>query len=170
MNRESDIEQEINETAALLESVISMYQKGLIPAKLACQIIFTLAPVYARLVNEYCCQYYCEHGQQHQQFASWKSILEMINSDAFKGFMKKEMVFGIDYAELPPERRQEILDVAFGCIQELLDHLVRCADAIKSVPDGVLKPVEEILCEQTWNEIKDRIKTEPEIIKETKCY
>ena len=96
--------------------------------------IFTLSPVYTQLVNEYCCQYYCEHGVQHQQFDAWKNVLNQINSDEFRAFMKREMTFGIDYVSLAPERRKEVLGIAFGCIQELIDNLDKCAEVIKQAP------------------------------------
>ena len=161
MNREADIEREINETGVFLERILTTYQKRQISSKLANQIIFTLSPVYAQLVNEYSCQYYIEHGKQNQLFDSWRSILTLINSDSFKAFMQREMTFGIDYVNLPPQRRRDILTVAFGCVQEMIDNLDRCADAIKFASPGVLTPVEELLNEMVWNGIRDQIRTEP---------
>lgn len=161
MNREADIEREINETEVFLEKILTSYQKRIISAKLANQIIFTLSPVYAQLVNEYSCQYYIEHGKQNQLFDSWRSILTVINSDSFKTFMQREMTFGIDYVNLSPQRRNDVLTVAFDCIQELIDNLDRCADAVKHASPGILIPVEELLNEMVWNGIRDQIRTEP---------
>ena len=160
MNRESDIETECNETASFLERIIEQYLKKEIPSKLACQIIFTLSPVYVQLVNEYCCQFYCEHNSGNNQLETWKGVLDKINSESFRMFMKKEMAFDILYADVSPQKRADAIKVAFECIQELQNHIVESAEAIKTAPEGSLIPVSVLLDAKAWDEVKDHIRTE----------
>ena len=151
-----EIENECIGTANFLDRTLNRFQSGQEDAKLACQIIFTLAPVYAQLVNEYCCQYYCLCGQQHNQFEFWLSVLDQINSVAFRFFMKKQMTFNIDYAELHPQRRKGVLTVAFDGIEEMKNNMLLCAETIKLVPENSLVPVENLLQEKIWQDLKEQ--------------
>ncbi len=155
MNRRNKIEEECIETANFLDKILTAFQTGQIEARLACQIIFTLAPIYAQLVNEYCCQYYCLCGQQHNQFESWLTILDQINSESFRFFMKKQMAFNVDYAELHPQRRKDVLTVAFDSVEEVKENLLLCAETIKHVPENTLAPVEYLLQEKIWEDIRE---------------
>lgn len=155
MNRRNKIEEECIETANFLDKILTAFQAGQIETRLACQIIFTLAPIYAQLVNEYCCQYYCLCGQQHNQFESWLSILDQINSEGFRFFMKRQMAFNIDYAELHPQRRKDVLTVAFDSVEEVKQNLLLCSETIKRVPANTLVPVEYLLQEKIWDDITE---------------
>ena len=155
MNRRNEIENECIETANFLNKTLNGFQAGQIEARLACQIIFTLSPIYAQLVNEYCCQYYCLCNNQHNQFHSWLSILDQINSESFRFFMKKQMAFNVEYAELHPQRRKDVLTVAFGSVEEVQKSLVMCSEAIQLVPEHTLVPVENLLQEKIWQDLQD---------------
>ena len=160
MNRRNQIEEECIETANFLEKTLTTFQAAQIEPKLACQIIFTLSPIYAQLVNEYCCQYYCLCGQLHNQFESWLSILDMINSEGFRSFMKMQMAFNADYAELHPQRRKDVLTVAFGSVEEVKQNLLLCSEIIKNVPENTLVPVENLLQEKIWQDISVEAESE----------
>ena len=155
--RETDIENECNETASFIEKIMDQYQKHEISGELACQIIFTLAPVYAQMVNEYCCQYYFTHGIHHQQFETWKSFLDQINSEKFRIFMKREMFFSVQYVQLSPMRRREVLDIAFECVQELQDNLTLCSQAVELAPKDEIVPLDELLSIKQWNEVRGQV-------------
>ncbi len=161
MNHRVEIENECIETANFLDKTLSRFQAGQEDPKLACQIIFTLAPIYAQLVNEYCCQYYCLCGQRHNQFEFWLSVLDQINSEAFRFFMKKLMTFNADYAELNPQRRKDVLTVTFDGIEELKNNLLPCAETIQAVPEKTLVPVENLLQEKLWQDIRDNAEMQP---------
>lgn len=161
-NRRTDIENECIESANFIIKVLNAFQTGQVETQLACQSIFTLAPIYAQLVNEYCCQYYCLCGQQHNQFVPWLSVLDEINSDTFKYFMKKQMAFNVDYAELHPQRRKDILTVAFDSVEEVKKDMLLCAETIKRAPEHTLIPVENLLQEQLWESIKGQASAEGE--------
>lgn len=154
MNRRNEIENECIETGNFLIKVLNAFQAGRVDTRLACQIIFTLTPVYAQLVNEYCCQYYCLCGNRHNQFDSWLSVLDQVNSDSFRLHMKKQMAFNVEYAELHPQRRKDILTVAFDSVEEVKDSLLLCSEVIQLVPEHTLVPVEHLLQEKIWNDLK----------------
>ena len=156
MNHRVEIENECIEAANFLDKTLTRFQSGQEDAKLACQIIFTLAPIYSQLVNEYCCQYYCLCGQRHNQFESWLSILDQINSEAFRFFMKKQMAFNVDYAELHPQRRKDVLTVAFDGIEEVKNNMLLCAETIQLVPENTLVPVENLLQEKMWRDLQEQ--------------
>ena len=156
MIRRTVIENECIESANFIVRVLNAFQSGQVETQLACQSIFTMAPIYAQLVNEYCCQYYCLCRQQHNQFAPWLSVLDEINSDTFRHFMKKQMAFNVDYAELHPQRRKDILTVAFDSVEEVKKDMLLCAETIKLVPEDTLVPVENLLQEQLWENIREK--------------
>ena len=160
IQRETDIEEECNEAESFLERTLMQYQKGEVSETLACQIIFTLSPVYAQLVNEYCCQFYNAHNMSHQQLNAWKDVLDQINSESFRNFMKRQMAFNVQYVQLSPQRRLEVLTVAFECVQEIIDNITTCAEVIKTAPRDELIPIAELLNEKAWNDIRDSIVTE----------
>ena len=162
MIHRGEIDAECIETANFLEKVLNRFQSGQEDAKLACQIIFTLAPAFAQLVNEYCCQYYCLCRQQHNQFESWLSVLDRINSEAFRCIMKKQMTFNVDYAELNPQRRKDVLTAVFDSIEEVKNNLLLCAETIKLVPENTLVPAENMLQEKMWQDIRDNANMQPE--------
>ncbi len=160
MNRRNEIENECIETSNFLSKILTAFQAGQIENRLACQIIFTLTPVYAQLVNEYCCQFYCLSGHQHNQFEFWLSILDQINSEAFRFFMKKQIAFNAEYAELHPQRRKDILSVAFGSVDEVKKSLLLCSEAIQLVPEHTLVPIENLLQEKIWQDLRDKSKSD----------
>ncbi len=156
MNHRVEIENECIETANFLDKTLSRFQAGQEDVRLACQIIFTLALVYAQLVNEYCCQYYCLCGQRHNQFESWLSVLDQINSESFRFFMKKQMAFNVDYAELHPQRRKDVLTVAFDGIEEVKNNLLLCSETIELAPENTLVPVEHLLQGKLWKDLQEQ--------------
>ena len=160
MNRRVEIENECIETANFLIKVVNAYMSGQLDPRLANQIIFTLAPVYANLVNEYCCQYYCICRQQHNQFQAWLSVLDFINSDQFRNFMKMQMAFNVDYAELHPQRRKDVLSVSFDCIEEVKRNMILCADTIHLVPEDTMIPVEYMIQNKIWEDVSRNLKPE----------
>ena len=151
-----DIENECIRTENFLDKTLTALLNSHMETKLGCQIIFTLAPVYAQLVNEYCCQYYCLCRQQHNQFSSWLSILDQINSELFQTFMKKQMAFNVDYAKLNPQRRKDVLSVAFDGIEELKENMLLCAETIQNAPANTLVPVEYLLHGKIWQDIENK--------------
>lgn len=160
MIRRVDIEDECIEAGNFLIRVLNDFQSGREENRLACQIIFTLAPVYAQLINEYCCQYYCLCGNQHNQFSTWLSVLDQINGASFRSFMKRQMAFNVEYVDIYPQRRKDVLDIAFDSIEEMKDNLLMCAETIKNVPEHSLIPVENLLQEKLWNDMKNAVRPE----------
>lgn len=160
MIRETDIESECNDTASFLERIINQYEKGEIGTELACNIVFTLTPVFARLVNEYCYQYYLIHGIKHEQFETWKSIIEQVNSNEFRDFMRKEMAFNVYYAYISPLKRSAALSVTFDCMQELVDGLENSRKLAEYAPRDMLVPIAELASAKAWDDIRDQIVTD----------
>ena len=159
--RESDIETECNETASFLERILDQYQRRDLETELACNILFTLAPVYTQLINEFCYQYRVVHDMEHQQMETWKNVLKKINSDEFASFLKREMIFNIFYAHISPIKRFSSLTVVFDCMRLLLDNIDESAKAAESAPKDRLVPVAELISKKAWNDVKDKIVTAP---------
>ena len=160
MIRESDIESECNETASFLERILDQYRKGELGTELSSNILFTLAPVFAQLINEYGYQYYVVHHMYHSQYDSWKSVLDNLNSEDFRAFMEREMAFNIYYVNASPVDRKVSLDTAFDSIQGLLDNLAACKEVSSMAPRDILVPVSELVCAKAWEDVRGRIKVQ----------
>ena len=152
-NRSRDIENECNQTAAFLKKVLKEFQEGIIDQALGCQILFTLTPVLTEVITEYSWQYNTEIGGKHNQLDFGLDTLKQINSDQFKRFMKREMVFNPHYLAISPEQRQEAQTVSFGCLTEMEENLKTCEEAIQIAPSHQLIPFDEFLDEQVYNNI-----------------
>ena len=160
MIRESDIESECNETASFLERILDQYRKGELGTELSSNILFTLAPVFAQLINEYGYQYYVVHHMYHSQYDSWKSVLDNLNSEDFRAFMEREMAFNLYYVNTSPVDRKGSLDIAFSSIQGLLDNLAACKEVSAMAPRDILVPVSELVCAKAWEDVRGRIKVQ----------
>lgn len=152
-SRSRDIENECNQTAAFLKKVLKEFQNGAVDQALGCQILFTLTPVLAEVITEYCWQYSCEIGGLHNQLEYGLDTLKEINSEKFKQFMKYEMTFNPYYLAISPEKRQEAQFVSFRCLSELEDNMNTCVDIVKSAPSHQLVPIDEFMDDQVWHRI-----------------
>ncbi len=151
--RSRDIENECNQTAAFLKKVLKEFQDGSVDQALGCQILFTLTPVLAEIITEYCWQYNAEIGGKHSQLEYGLDTLQQINNDDFKRFMKREMTFNPYYLAISPEKRQEAQFVSFNCLSELEDNLKACSEAIQNAPSHELIPFDEFLDNKVWDNV-----------------
>lgn len=158
--RSRDIENECNQTAAFLKKVLKEFQEGTVDHALGGQILFTLTPVLAEVINEYCWQYHIEIGGPHSQLEYGLDTLQQINSEALKIFMKREMTFNPYYLTISPEKRQEAQFVVFHCLSELEDNLKACGEAIRIAPSHVLIPFDDFLNGQVWENISKQHEAE----------
>ena len=151
--RSRDIETECNQTAAYLKKVLKEFQEGSISQDLGCSILFTLAPSFAELVNEYCWQYSIEVGGQSLQLEYGQDTIKLLNGEPFRTFMKRKMAFDPYYLKISPEKRQQAQEVAFYCLDELEDNLTCCAKAIQEHPVHELVSFEDYLNQRLWEQI-----------------
>ncbi len=150
LNRAIMIEKECNEACSFLRATLRDFSAGKMEHRLACQILFTLAPAYGGLVNEFCSQYRCVTGKQHKMFDNWYSILDQINSKSFRAFMQQQMAFDPYYAAVSPEKRHESLMVAFGSLDQLQNTMQVCRAALEETkPDHLVSP-EELINTRAW--------------------
>ena len=164
--RSRDIENECNQTAAFLKKVLKEFQDGSVDQALGCQILFTLTPVLAEVITEYCWQYNTEIGGKHSQLEYGLDTLQQINSDSFKRFMKQEMTFNPYYLAVSPEKRQEAQFVSFNCLSELEDNLKACSEAIQRAPSHELIPFDEFLDNQVWDNVTKQHEAETHVPEE----
>ena len=151
--RSRDIEAECNQTVAFLKKVLKEFQDGSVDQALGCQILFTLTPVLAEVITEYCWQYNAEIGGKHSQLEYGLDTLRQINSESFRRFMKHEMTFNPYYLAVSPEKRQEAQFVSFNCLSELEDNLKACSEAIQAAPSHELIPFDEFLDSKVWDSV-----------------
>lgn len=94
------INSNINATKAYLQSVVDGFQQDNIDGRICCNIIYSLAVIYAKLVMEYSARYYYSHNNTlPSNYDDWIRILAIIDSDAFREKLK--MVLQREYLETP---------------------------------------------------------------------
>lgn len=127
LQREASIENDLTRTENYLRTILKAFQARTIDGKVGCQIIFTLCVVYAQTVNEFCCQYFYAHGIQHPMFRDWLSVLDEIDSPAFREFLKRYFTFDQEYISVSPKLKQAAHHILFESVCQQKNRLMLCA-------------------------------------------
>lgn len=151
LQRETAIENDLTRTENYLRKILKAFGTRTIDGKAGCQIIFTLCVVYAQTVNEFCCQYFYAHGIQHPMFDDWISVLDEIDSPAFREFLKRYFSFDREYISISPKLKQAAHHVLFEAIGQQKNRLMLCADAIKQLPEEQYSCLDDILNKEVFS-------------------
>lgn len=106
----SDVADHLQKIYAFLKRIIRDFEHKKIPGELACNIIFSLAPAFAREVKEYAARYYYEKEKFPPNYKEWVDLLRHIVGNDFTERYKSFLQF--DCMELSTEERY----VAYGSV------------------------------------------------------
>lgn len=115
-NRSGSIEESLSKTKAFIQNIIDEFCGNNIEEVLACQIIFTLAPVYSQLLREFTCQYRYVHDCAHKRYDEWRLILNEIKSQKLKNRVKNYLVYKEN--GVSPAAKNAAYQLAFRSISE----------------------------------------------------
>lgn len=118
----------INETAAYLRSIISAFNNKCIDGQIGCTIIFNLAVVFAQEVSEYSARYYYENGEFPVNYEEWVSIIESINSNTFKEYLKNFIMF--EKMDMSMKEKYAVYSGAVAAIEAQLDKMAFSREAV----------------------------------------
>lgn len=150
LQREATIENDLTHTENFLRKIIKTFKAKNIDGKIGCQIIFTLSIVYAQTVNEFCCQYFYEHGIAHSMFNDWISVLDEIDSPDFREFLKKYFIFDREYITVSPKLRNAAYQVLFESIIQQKNRLMLCSETIKHLPKEQYIHMDDLLSQEVF--------------------
>ena len=150
LQREANIESDLTRTGNYLRTILKDFQKKTIDGKTGCQIIFTLCVVYAQTVNEFCCQYFYAHGIQHPIFRDWLSVLDEIDSPAFREFLKRYFTFDPEYISVSPKLKQTAHHILFESVCQQKNRLLMCADTVKLLPEDQYVHLDDLLNQEVF--------------------
>ena len=150
LQREANIESDLTRTENYLRTILKDFQKKTIDGKTGCQIIFTLCVVYAQTVNEFCCQYFYAHGIQHPIFRDWLSVLDEIDSPAFREFLKRYFTFDPEYISVSPKLKQTAHHILFESVCQQKNRLLMCADTVKLLPEDQYVHLDDLLNQEVF--------------------
>lgn len=102
-SNQTNIENHLAEIASFLKRVIAEFENKEIDGQLGCCLIFNLAIAFAQELKEYSAQFYYEKGTFPPNYESYLQILESINSDSFKNYLKQFLIF--ECMQIPMEER-----------------------------------------------------------------
>lgn len=151
LQRETAIENDLTRTENYLRKILKAFQARTIDGKAGCQIIFTLCVVYAQTVNEFCCQYFYAHGIQHPMFKDWISVLDEIDSPAFREFLKRYFTFDREYIAVSPKMKQAAHHILFESVNQQKNRLMLCADTIKQLPEEQYIHLDDLLNQEVFS-------------------
>ena len=157
LQREASIENDLTRTENYLRMILKAFQSRTIDGKAGCQIIFTLCVVYAQTVNEFCCQYFYAHGIQHPMFRDWLSVLDEIDSPAFREFLKRYFTFDREYISVSPKLKQAAHHILFESVCQQKNRLMLCADAIKQLPEEQYIHLDDLLNQRVFSGLSSSI-------------
>ena len=157
LQREPSIENDLSRTENYLRMILKAFQAKTIDGKAGCQIIFTLCAVYAQTVNEFCCQYFYAHGIQHPMFMDWLSVLDEIDSPAFREFLKRYFTFDQEYISVSPKLKQAAHHILFESVCQQKNRLMLCADAIKQLPEEQYIYLDDLLNQDVFSVLSGSI-------------
>lgn len=151
LQRETAIENDLTRTENYLRKILTAFQARTIDGKVGCQIIFTLCTVYAQTVNEFCCQYFYAHGIQHPMFSDWLSVLDEIDSPAFREFLKRYFSFDREYIAVSPKLKQAAHHILFESVGQQKSRLMLCADTVKQLPEEQYVHLDDLLNQEVFS-------------------
>ena len=151
LQRETTIENDLTRTENYLRKILKAFQARTIDGKVGCQIIFTLCVVYAQTVNEFCCQYFYAHGIQHPMFRDWISVLDEIDSPAFREFLKRYFSFDREYIAVSPKLKQAAHHILFESVGQQKSRLMLCADTVKQLPEEQYVHLDDLLNQEVFS-------------------
>lgn len=157
LQREANIENDLTRTGNYLRMILQDFQKKSIDGKVGCQIIFTLCVVYTQTVNEFCCQYFYVHGIQHPMFMDWLSVLDEIDSPAFREFLKQYFTFDREYIAVSPKLKQAAHHILFESVGQQKNRLLMCADTVKQLPEDQYVHLDDLLNQEVFSGLSNSI-------------
>lgn len=144
-NRAASIEEHIDKTISILDGVMREFREKRIDGTLGCRIIFDLSSVFAQVLNEYCCQHYYARGSQHGRFETWRSVLDRIDSEAFREYLKRFLYFAPEYVSVPKAAKTAALNLAREAIWEQKNRLTVCAEMVRQLPEREFSGIDDLL-------------------------
>lgn len=157
LQREASIENDLTRTENYLRTILKAFQARTIDGKAGCQIIFTLCAVYAQTVNEFCCQYFYAHGIQHPMFRDWLSVLDEIDSPAFREFLKRYFTFDREYISVPPKLKQAAHHILFESVCQQKSRLMLCADTVRQLSEDQYVHLDDLLNQKVFSGLSGSI-------------
>lgn len=157
LQREANIENDLTRTGNYLRMILKDFQKKTIDGKVGCQIIFSLCVVYAQTVNEFCCQYFYAHGIQHPMFRDWLSVLDEIDSPAFREFLKRYFTFDREYISVSPKLKQAAHHILFESVCQQKSRLMLCADTVRQLSEEQYVHLDDLLNQEVISGLSNSI-------------
>ena len=150
VQREPFVEEHLNRAASFIRRVIKEFLEERIDGRVGCQIIFVLATVYAQTANEYCCQYYYRHHVLHALFRDWASVLDEINTSAFRERMRQYFTFSPEYADVSPVKKSDAIRIAMESVSEYQNRLSACEELIRLMPESKFIQLDDMLNQEIY--------------------
>lgn len=117
----TNIPDHIEDISAFLKRVIREFENKEIDGVLGCQLIFSLSIAFAQEIKAYSSRYYYQKGKLPANYEHWISVLDSINSDVFKEYLKQFLIF--DWQEISTQERYTIYSAIIFGVQEQLGNL-----------------------------------------------
>lgn len=132
VSKTPNFEEHLNEIAAFLKRILTEFEAHEIDGVLGCNLIFGLVIPFAQEIREYSTQFYYENRRYPSNYLQWISILERINSDTFKNYLKSFMIY--EHPELNMEERYAAFSGAICSNQLQLGNLAFSQELVKQLP------------------------------------
>ena len=149
VSKTPSFEEHLNEIAAFLKRTIAEFEAHEIDGILGCNLIFGLAVPFAQDIGEYSTQFYYENRRYPANYLQWVGILERINSDTFKSYLKSFMLY--DHPELGMEERYAAFSGAICSNQLQLGNLAFSQELVKQLPQKEYIALDDLISYKIHN-------------------
>ena len=148
----------LNETLSFLRKVMDEIAGKRLDEKIGYQMLYTLCPVYAQMLNEYCCQYYYTHHEQHALYGDWLRLLDDVNTPAFREQFQKHLTFTPEYAMVSPIKKNAAYSIVYEGVDEQINRVKAYAEIIPTLPENEYIHIGDKLHNQVYQCLAQAVK------------
>lgn len=108
----------------------------------ACNIVFTLLPLYSRELVEVCRSYVKQNGTLPPQYEEWSAPFSALGEEPFQSALKRFLVFG--HPELSPKQKAAVRDTMNWTITNMLKEQLNYVKLCNAVAAQQVSDVDEV--------------------------
>ena len=146
INRELFIETHLTDASNYLRKITDAMRTPEGSTEFSFQSVYTMAVLFAQVLNEYCCRFYYTHGKHQVNYALWLESLDALESSDLRKAETDYMATAVKYAAASPLRRKDALELLHEAVREQKTRLAVCHEVISMLSEQEYGRIDDLLC------------------------